>query len=333
MVNIRNRKELLQSANEAITKADYDAKKLVLLHTAVAVGLATVITILDFVLIRQIDTTGGLAGMGMRSVLETVQSLLNIAVLVLLPVWELGIIFAAIQIRRGNSCAPDTLLEGFRRFGPAMRLLLLEALLYAGVILACGYLGIMLYTMSPLSAPMLTALAPMAEQITTQAQMEALAADPVFLQQFMGYATTMFVVMAVVCCVGLFPVFYRLRMARYLVLDEPGMGALAAMSLSGRMMRGNKFELFKLDLRFWWFYLLQAVIIVLGLGTDLLAMAGITLPISADTAFWLFYGLYAAGQLVLFTFARAKVEVTYAAVYDSLCRPQISHAGTNTEQF
>ena len=67
---------------------------------------------------------------------------------------------------------------------------------------------------------------------------------------------------------------------------------------------------------------------------ELLAMAGISLPISADTAYWLFYGLYAAGQLVLYTFGRAKVEVTFAAAYDSLrqTHPQLPGMAENTAE-
>lgn len=328
-MDIRNRRELLQEADEAIENASYDPKRLMLIHTAVAVGASALVTLLGFLLTRQIDATGGLAGLGLRAVLETVQSLLDTAVLLTLPVWEIGVLFAALQIGRGKASGPRTLAEGFRRFFPVVRLLLLEVLLYAGVALVCCYAGAMLYMLTPLSAPMVEAVAPLVEQITTTAQMEALMADEAFIQQIMSYANTMFVVMALLCAIVLVPMFYRLRFARYLILDVPGMGALAAMTLSGRMTRGNKLALFQLDLRFWWFYLLQAVTVALGMGAELLSLAGITLPLSPDAVFWLFYGIYAAAQLVLYTLARAKLEVTFAAAYDSLRQTQSQLAGTN----
>lgn len=331
-MDIRNRKEMLQVADAAIGNASYDARKLILIHTAIALGVSALLTFLNFLLTRQIDTTGGLSGMGLRSVLETVQSLLDTAVLLVLPVWEMGVLFAALRISRGEATDPDTLSQGFRRFLPVLRLLLLEALLYTGVAVACCYVGMMLYMLSPLSAPMVKAVAPMVEQITTSVQMEALMADGALIEQIMPFAYTMFAVMAVLCCTVLIPIFYRLRFARYLILDVPGMGALTAMRFSGRLTRGNKFALFQLDLRFWWFYLLQAVTVALDMGEELLSLAGVTLPLSQDTVFWLFYGVYAVAQLALYTFARAKVEVTFAAAYDSLrnSQPQLLGINENT---
>lgn len=325
-MDIRNHKQLLQSADEAIGEASYSPRKLMLIHTAIALGVSALLTFLSFVLTRQIDTTGGLAGMGLRSVLETIQSVLDTVVVLILPVWELGALFAALQISRRRDCTVVTLAEGFRRFFPAVRLILLEALLYAGVTALCCYAGMMLYMLSPLSTPMVEAVMPMVEQIATVEQMEALMADGAFVQQMMPFVKTMFIVMAAVCGAVLIPVFYRLRLARYLVLDVPGVGAMAAMTLSGRMTRGNKLALFRLDLRFWWYYLLQAVTIALGVGSELLNLAGITLPLPQDTVFWLFYGVYAVAQLALYTFARAKVEVTFAAVYDGLreTQPQLT---------
>ena len=87
---------LRQQAGEALQNATYPPKKFVLIHTSVALGLTLLITALNFLLNQQIAQTGGLAGMGMRSILSTVQSVLEFAVNAALPFWEIGIVFAAL---------------------------------------------------------------------------------------------------------------------------------------------------------------------------------------------------------------------------------------------
>ena len=72
-----NSRKLKNSAAASIEKAGFDPRKLVLFHTAVALALSLVALAIDFALELQIGNTGGLSGVGMRSVLETVQAVLN----------------------------------------------------------------------------------------------------------------------------------------------------------------------------------------------------------------------------------------------------------------
>lgn len=45
-------------------------------------------------------------------------------------------------------------------------------------------------------------------------------------------------------------IYYRYRLAVYVMFDNPELGAFACMRESARLMRGNKFRLFKLDISF-----------------------------------------------------------------------------------
>ena len=86
------------------------------------------------------------------------------------------------------------------------------------------------------------------------------------------------------------------------------------------MTHGRRLDIFKLDLSFWWFYVLDGLTLALCYGDLILGLMGISLPISADVSYFLFYVLYLAAQLGLYVFARNRVECTYAAGYDALRR-------------
>jgi hypothetical protein len=93
------------------------------------------------------------------------------------------------------------------------------------------------------------------------------------------------------------------------------------------MTRGNRIALLRLDLSFWWFYLLDGMITALWFGSSLLPLLGITLPWSAEVNLFVFYGLYMICQLGLYLGFRNRVEVTYAHAYSALRQPQTVQRG------
>jgi uncharacterized membrane protein len=123
------------------------------------------------------------------------------------------------------------------------------------------------------------------------------------------------------------PMFYRYRMGQYLLMDDPQMGALSALRTSRRITRGNRVALFRLDLSFWWFYLLDGMITALWFGGTLLSLLGISLPMSEEVSQLVFYGLYMVCQLGLYLGYRNQVEVTYANAYSALRQPQTLQRG------
>jgi hypothetical protein len=79
--------------------------------------------------------------------------------------------------------------------------------------------------------------------------------------------------------------------------------------------------MFRLDLSFWWYYLLHALLVAICYGDQLLPVLGIQLPWSKNVGFFLFYVVSLLCQLALYVAARNKVEATYVLAYDALRTP------------
>ena len=325
-MDIRNRRALKESARYALDNAIYDPKKLVLIHTGVTIAVSLIATIINFILTKQIENTGGLSGLGMRSVLSTIESVLKLLVLVIMPIWEVGFCFAALNISRGKEAAPKSLLEGFRRFWPLLKAYLLQGFVYLGVAIVSYFLSFQIYLFTPLSNPMFD----LVSSLDMTSPEIALTLDDATLLAIMDAYTPMLLIFLAVFLLAVLFVSYRFRMVNYLLLDHPGMGAREALQMSRYQMRGHKASLFKLDLSFLWFYVLQILASVIAYGDALMAYFQIPMGFSAEVAFFLFLILSLAGQEILYWRARNHVDVTYAAFY---CATQLPiHQDEEPEQ-
>lgn len=308
-MDIRDRQGLRQRAAEALSRAAYSPAKLALLHTGAAVALSLVLTALNFMLTRQMDGTGGLSGMGLRSVLSTAQTMLSIISMVVMPFWEIGFVYAAIRMARGEQTAPESLLQGFRRWGPVLRLTLLQGLIYVAIMVLSINISSGIFILTPFSQPLVAVI-------------EGLSAETVSQEQLMAAASSalipLYCIFGVLYAALALPVVYRFRMAQYAIMDDPKIGALAALGTSNRLMRYNRWALFRLDLTFWWFYGLQFLSTLLGYGDVLTGALGIPLPMSEDAAFFVSFLLHGACQLAIAWWFASRVAVTYATAYDTL---------------
>lgn len=316
-MTIDDRNAIHRTAADRLAQAAYPPKKLTLIYAAAALGVSLISVVLDWILTDQVGATGGLSGMNLRSVLETARTVLQYAGSVALIFWEFGLLYSAIRMARAETAGPASLLEGFRRFGPVLRLQLLQGFLYMGVMTVCIYAGTFIYTLSPLATPMLQILEPlMAQGQSIEQVQEALL--QISTETLMQAVWPMLVICGILCAIVLIPMFYRMRLAAWYVMDEPGTGALMAMVRSSRSMRRNRWRLFRLDLSFWWYYALLGVSAVVVYGDLLLSMAGISLPMSADIAWMVFYLLGLLVQLVVYWQACGRVQTAYAVAYDIL---------------
>ena len=312
-MDIRDRNGLKTSADNALSQASYSPKKLALIHAGAALALSLIITVLNFILNKQIDSTGGLSGIGLRSTLSTAQSVLSILNALILPFWEIGFVAAAIAFARHQTATPDTLLSGFRRFGPVLRLKLLQVALYAIVAFLCIQISAGLFIMTPFSNPLMAEL----EQLYAS---ESAVLDEAALQTMSELIIPVYGIFAVLFCLLGIPLSYRFRMADFIIMDTEKVGALRAMGRSNQMMRYNRLSLFKLDLSFWWYYLLRVIITALGFGDMILTAMGFDV-FQNDVAFFGFYILYLLCQLGLAWWMQSKIQTTYAFAYESL-RPE-----------
>lgn len=301
---------LKTSAAEHLAAAPYSPRKLTLLHTGGALGLSLILTIANYLLTKQIDTTGGLAGIGTRTVLSAIQMFLSIAGAAVIPFWEFGYFRAALNISRREPAQPTTLLEGFRRFGPVLRLLLLRGALFMTVAFLCLQGAATIFTMTPLSNSFMEAAESIIEAGTS--------VDPAVLDGLMVHMIPMYVLWAVLLCVILIPLMYRYRLADWAVMDDT-FSARAAMKKSKRWMFLRRKKLFQLDLHFWWYYALQLLAGALAYGDEILSLLGISLR--GDWAFFGFYLLSMAVQLVTAWRFAPQIQTTYAIVYDTFRKP------------
>ena len=306
-----------KKTDEQLAGASFDPKKLTLIYAGVVLAVSLVIALVDLVLMRSIGNTAGLSGIGMRSVLETIREVLQTGMSIALPFWEFGFIFTAMAMARGGDNSPKGLLEGFRRFGPVLRLRLQRGLLFIGVALACMYGGSILYYASPMASDLLTMLEPVMTENATVEQIEAYLAQ-IPTDQLMACIWPALVFGGVLTAIVLIPMFYRFRMADFYVMDEPRMLPMVAMITSSRKMRKNRMKWLLLDLSFWWYYLGIILSVLLCYGDTVLSWIGVELHMADDKAWMLFFLL---GNVLLFVvdwLGRGKVQTAYALAYDVL---------------
>lgn len=322
-MDIRNRRALKETAAQRLSRANYDPRKLALIHIGVSAGAALLITVIDYILANQIENTGGLSGMGMRTVLETVQMSLQYIHTIAMPFWQMGFVFVAMQMFREKQVRPGSLLEGFRRFGSVLRLRLTEGMLYLAAGMLCMYVGSFVFAVTPYAAPMMELLAPVMEEAATVEQMEAAIAQ-IPMDTLMASAVPFLVIFGVLFLLLGAGMFYCFRAADFIVLDQPKLRALPALVISTRMTKKNRMAWLKLDLSFWWFYLLYALTIAVGYLDLILPALGVSLPVSADAAWFICYILGILGQVALFWYANSYVQTTSAAAYEALLQqPQV----------
>lgn len=322
-MNIRDREGLKAQAAQRLSVASYHPGKLSLIHGAVGVALSLILSLLSLALSHGIEGTGGLSGLGTRNILETVQALLSYGYTLLMPFWQIGILFAFLCIVRGQGAGPESLLRGFYRFGPLLRLKLLEMLVYFGIAMICAYLSSFL-AMS-FSPAMLEMMEPIAMEMMEDPNADVYALMEQIPQQEMLQAMLpMLLIFAAVYLAAVVLVGYRLRFAQYLIVDDPGFGAFSAMRGSLQLTKRNCIALFRLDLSFWWYYLLQAVAVAVSLADVLLRAAGVQLPVSNQWSAVICYCVYGVILLSLNYLYRPQVEATYALAYDSLKNPPLA---------
>lgn len=301
-------------ATRSLASATYNGKTLALIHTGAALAVSFALTLCNLLLSNGIANTGGLSGIGTRTMLQATQSVLSIASTVALPFWQIGFLYAGICYARNEDVHPGTLLEGFRRFGPVLRLFLLEMAIFVGVGIACLNAAGFLIMLTPFFDTMAQALEPV---FSTSVSAETLLNDPAITQAIVQAAIPMYVLFGVLFLLVSIPLSYRLRMAQFAIMDDAP-GALAAIAKSLRMMRGNCLSLFRADLRFWWFYGLKILVAIVAYGDILLGLAGVTLPVSQEVLYFGFYGLYIVLELGLSWRFAAHVQTTYGHCYDKL---------------
>ena len=318
-MDILNRRAIRNMAAENLAAAPGDPQNTALAYAGGTALLALAVSIVTQLVGLQIDGTGGLGNMGLRSILSTVQYILPLAQSVVILCIGFGYHSAVLRMSRRQESSPRTLLDGFRFFGPLLRLTLLQAVIYIAIAFVAMYVSAQIFVMTPLADDFWEIMMPIVS--STSVLDSEIVLDDATLFSATEAMLPMIPIFLVLFLAAAAPIYYQYRMANYALLDDPKRGAIAAMRESRAMMKKNRFSLFKLDLGFWWFYLAELLISVLAYGDTILPMLGVTFPWPDTVSYYLFYVLSLALQVGLYYLFLNRVNVTYAAAYDVL-RPK-----------
>ena len=317
-MDICNTSEIKAAALRRLTDAG-QAKRIAAIYAGVTLGLSALVTILGLVLEAMMSGTTGLGGMGRRTILSSVQSMLPWVVGLITMCVELGYQAAMLRVARGQYASPQTLRLGFDRFWVLLRCILLEGVILFAIAFGGIYIATMLFMLTPFSGRVMEVLSPVLENVTLLSPEMVL--DEALYDQLMQAMIPAFVMCAIVVAAAAIPVLYRLRMARFVIIDKPGIGALAALRESRKMMRGNCLRLVKLDISLWPYYIGCVFASLLCYGDVLLPMMGARFPWSDTVSYYLFFALYLAVQFAVYYFLKNQAEVAYSIAYDSI-RPK-----------
>ncbi len=308
-------KILKKNAAERVAAAE-NATGIVVIYAGVVTLLAVLVTVINYTLKLQIAQTGGLSNMGLRTVLSSIQTTLPLVQSFLVMCLELGYIAAMVRIARQQYASGQTLKLGFSRFWVVLRYSLMQSGIYTLVGFAACWIAAQLYLLTPLSKPLMDSLTPILSQ--PDFTMDSLVQNEALVNQLLAVMLPLVLIFGLLYLILCLPIAYSLRMVKYVIIDQPGRGAIFAMQESRKMMRGSRVRLFRLDLSLWWWYAITTGSMLLCYGDVLLPMVGVSLPWSADVSYFVFYALFLAVQFVSCYFLRNKVEVVYAQAYNAL---------------
>ena len=310
-MSIPSAKYLKKKASNRLQSGN-DPKKVVLIYAGIVALSSLVVTVVQDLLDSQISQTGGIQNIGTRSMLTTADTVLTIAQLLLVMCLTLGYTGSMLRIARGQYASPNSLKAGGERIWVLLRTRLLQMLIMTAAAFALCFLVVNVCLLTPLSNRVIAVMGTVSAEV--------LLADDLAL---MGLYSAMLPII-LIYLVALVPLLWYFsctyRMVDYLLIDRPQLGAFGVLRESRRMMQGNMKMMLRVDLSFWWYYLLQALVSVLIYLNMVLAPFAIGLP--PEVLYWGTVVLYLAADFALRYFFSNKVAVTYALFYDSLCPKQ-----------
>ena len=291
-----------------------EPQKVVLVYAGILAGSSLIVNAVRYLLDGQISQTGGLQGIGTRSALSTANSALTIAYMLLTICLTLGYTAAMLRIARGQFASVSTLKAGLERIWLLLRTRLLQSVILVAMSFALCLLVVNVYMLTPFANQLAAAMLPLIGDgaLTTEAIMS------VWESAYSAMLPLTIIYLAALA-VLLWYFFCTYRMVDYLLIDRPQLGAFGALRESRRMMHGNMKMMLRLDLSFWWYYLLQFAVNCLVYLNLILAICGAALPLSPAAYFFAVVLVYLAADFAVRYFFSNRVAVTYALFYDSLC--------------
>jgi hypothetical protein len=316
---------LNSASRQSLSKAPQSPRHTVLLHSGATLLLALVLSLIAFLLDRQIGESGGLGGTDRRILLTTVQTVLRFLYIALLPFWSIGYTFYSLQLSQQEPARNDSLWAGFRLFNPVLRLNFLSCILIGGVLFFGYQTGYFLFCTTPQALPLLKVAAQMAETSDPNA---LLALEPAFTAALNEVLLPLLCFVVPVCLLFAAPIFYRFRLAGLYLMEYPEEGALRALLCSANLMRGNYLAMIRLDLYYWWYHGLRLLFLLIGCSGFIVPLTGISLPLPADVLQLLCTTVYVLGSLAIAWWHKPGVNLAYTHAYLILQDPPREECGS-----
>lgn len=298
------RQKFQNIAADALRDAGSAPRRLAVMHSG-AVTLAFLLVALIGYGVELIPTSTGLDSFGTQAVLTAIPTALKIILAMLLPIWSVGLQHSALGVYRGQNPETGSLLEGFRRFVPMVVTVLWRIFRYA----LAGFLGVWIVSALIAMLPMPQVAGELLEAFLNHGSIPETSYGKIILGTYIWCYVNGAVVFVL-------PLVYRHRLTGYLIVDDPEEGGWKAMRESRLLMRRGGPQLLRLDLRYWWFHLLDALLLMVAF-VDLLPLMGLHLPASQGWELALLIGAPVL-RFVLHLLAKPKLAVEYAGFFDSL---------------
>ncbi len=307
-----------QEVAQKVSNLTCNPRKILLIYAAVAFGVSLLAALMNLFLNGQVAQTTGLQDLEVKALWETTATVSELALFFLTPIWSLGLAYVTLMFARGKDAQPKDLTAGFNRFLASLGLHLLTLLLYILACLIVIYIGTALISvltdMDRLDAILMPFL-PMIEENPNIIQ------DTAFLkalpwQELLACLWLPILVIFLLFAVAVLFVGYRLRLARYYLMDGLGMGPMQAVRKSFSSMKGNVFAFIRLDLSYWWYY---GLMILFGTGSlAVLIPFLLDMPQISDLAAIGVQLLSSCALCALYWWKGAQVETTFALAYEDL---------------
>ncbi len=307
-------KQIKKQAAFALSEHQTDYRKLVFQHAAVSSALMLILSLVGLWVNSSIADTQGLDGVGTAAALQSMYTVVMLAANVLLPFWQAGILYTSIRVVRRQNTEFSMLTQGFRRVAPLAGFYGMLMLIFFGVAMACLNLLIVPFMCVPVPEELQSAMEML--DYTDVAQMEVFYAE--HYGEMMRYSMPLVIVLACVYGLVAVPLLYRFRMCNYLLMEDERAGVMASFGISSRMTKGERKNLFLLDLSFWWYHLLTVLISLIIYVPDFLNDIGVNLPVNYETANLLAYIVYIICYLVFIGLAGAHYQVSMTCAYEKL---------------
>lgn len=307
-------RDIKKQAVAALNDRQVDYRRMVFCHTAVSSLFVLVVSLFGLLIDQSIVETEGLDGIGRAGFLKFVYTVLMLAGNILLPFWAVGISYTSVRVVRRQNTDFSMLTQGLRRFLPLTGYGAMLGLIYLGVGVACFYALMIPFMCLPVPEHLQTAIASL--DFTDVSQIEAFQTE--YFWDMMRYSLPLIISFTVIYGIIATILRYRFRMCAYMLLEDNRAGVMPSFGISSRMTKGERKNLFLLDLSFWWYHLAMFVFSLVIYVPDIMNQMGVILPVSYETASLCAYVVYMICSLILIGLAGAYYQTSMACAYETL---------------